>query len=68
MWQALVASIFKGFLDWLAAGIQRLVRAYMNKAEDERTNRGLREQQEQAQTPQQRQEAVNDLAGRLGRN
>lgn len=68
MLQALVSMIVKAFLEWLTTGIGRLVAVYAAKREDEKTNQGLRENHEQAQTPQQRQEAVNDLAGRLGRN
>lgn len=63
----LLSVILKNLGQWILTGLQEMYKAYTKRKENEAANKEIRENVENAQTPEEAQDALNDAARRLGR-
>lgn len=63
-----LAYVVKGALEWLWGTLQRVIEGYVKRKESEKINEKVREDVEKAETPEERQAALDAAARRLGRH
>lgn len=64
----LIKDIIVAFLNWVASFFVKQVKQAADKAADEKKNDDIEKGVENAQTEKEAQDALNQAAGRLGRN
>ncbi len=68
MWEWFVGVFIKALLDWLSSWLLKKGQEEADTAADQQKNHDIEQAVENAKTEQEEQDALNQAAGRLGRN